>query len=233
MGRRRAPSAAARSAALSGALSGASGAGERSSGASPRWLSAMARQRASPKRLAPASPEPVGGVEAGGIEARDPVALPGAPAQHRVDEPAIGRETGPRGQRHGARHRRMGRRLEEGELADPEPQQVLDRPPARRQRTVHEAGEEGVDLAEAAERREQQQAREGGVAGREPVQPRRGGQRLLQRPSPAQDRAQRMGRDRPRVRLRATGRRQSRRGADAWRPAAGSAGALRPHRAPA
>ena len=83
-------------------------------------------------RLAPALPEPVRGIEAGRVERGDRFPFAGGPAQHRVDEPAIGREPRPFGQGHGARHRRMGGRAEEGELAEAEPQQVLHRPAARR-----------------------------------------------------------------------------------------------------
>ena len=101
--------------------------------------------------------------------------------------------------------------FEEGELRDTQTQQVLHRSPPRRQGAVHELGQKGVDLAEAAERGEQQQAREGGIARGERIQSRRGIECLVERAAPAQDRTQRMGRDGARDVRRATGRRQSRR----------------------
>ena len=67
-----------------------------------------------------------------------------------VDEAAARREARPLGQGHDAGHRRMRRRAEEGELADPEPQQIPCRALARGRRAAQEAGEEGVDLPEAA-----------------------------------------------------------------------------------
>ena len=82
--------------------------------------------------------------------------LAGSPAQHGVDEPAIGRKPPSLCEGDGARHRRMGGRFEEGQLGDPEPQHVLYRPPPRRQRSVQKPGQEGVDLAKAAQRRQQQ-----------------------------------------------------------------------------
>ena len=119
-------------------------------------------------------------------------------------------------ERDGARYCRVRRSFEESELRDAEAQHVLHRAAPRRQGAVHELGQKGVDLAQAAERGEQQQVREGGVAGVQCVQPRRGGERLIQGAAPAQDRAKRMGRDPACIARRAIGRRQSRRGAGAW-----------------
>ena len=140
--------------------------------------------------LLPAPPEPAGRVQAGRIQSRDGVDFAGGAAEDGVDEAAAGREARPLGQGHDARHRRMRRRAEEGALADPEPQQVLRRAPAGRWRTAQEAGEEGVDLPEAAQGREEKQAGVGGVARIQPGEGRRGGERLVQGAAAAEDGAQ-------------------------------------------
>ena len=151
----------------------------------------------------PAIPEPVRGIEAGRVELGDCAVLAAGAAQHRVDQPSIGREPRSVRERDGARHCRMGRRFQEGELADSEAQHVLHRPPPRRQGTVHQTRQKGVDLAEQAERGEQQQPRKGCVARGKRVRPRRGGERLVQGAAPAHDRAQGMGCDGARVARRA------------------------------
>ena len=78
--------------------------------------------------LGPALPEPVRRVEAGRVELCDRAVFAGGPTQHCVDKSPVGRKPRSFCERDGARHRRVRRRLQEGELGDTEPKHVLHRP---------------------------------------------------------------------------------------------------------
>jgi hypothetical protein len=88
----------------------------------------------------------------------------------------------------------MGRRPEEKELRDSEAQHVVHHRGARRQGRVEAMRDEGVDLAEPAQHRRDEEAREGAVTGRQSCHLGVVFDRVVERPSAAQNRANQIDR---------------------------------------
>jgi len=147
----------------------------------------------------PRLPQPVGGVQAGGIlpgQHRRPVAA--QPAHHRVDQRFVGcRDRRGRGQRDRGIHGGMTGRAKTERLGGTQPQQVLDLGPQRTGPVEH-GGNHRVKLAEPAQRRRRQQPDEGAIASLQSRGIESGFERLVERPPPAQDLRQHGQRQDPR-----------------------------------
>ena len=141
----------------------------------------------------PRLPQPVGGVETGRVVFfQQGAALSAETPEHGVDQGLVGTVAAARRQRDAGVDGRVRRRFEEQKLAHTEAQDVLHRPCLGGQRAVQAVIDEGVDLAQAAQRRGHQVAGQGTVAGVQPCQPRMVVDRLVQRPLAAENGAEKI-----------------------------------------
>ena len=116
----------------------------------------------------PGAPEPVRRVEPGGVLCGGQLGrLPRGAAHDRVDQAAEAGQGLAARQRHRGVDRGVGRRLEEHQLAESEPQQMAQLRLPRLQRLVQEAGVQRVELAQPAQGLGHQLAQERPVARRQ------------------------------------------------------------------
>ena len=135
----------------------------------------------------PALPKPVGGVEPRRLlRLAKPVSLAGEAAQNGIGEPAIAPRGGCAQQRYRLVHSRVGRGAQEQDVGGAQPERVQRRCRAARQRPLDEDGEQGVDLAEAAERGRRQVSDQRPVARLERREAVRVGESLVQRAAMAE-----------------------------------------------